>query len=488
MNQYKTIASLSQALSAKEISAVELATYYLDRIDQHNEKINAYTHVNHEKTLTYAQQADQIIANGDARALTGIPVGMKDLFVTKDMPTTCASKMLEGYMSPFNATLVQRFMDAGGVVMGKNNMDEFAMGSSNETSYYGNCTNPWDTAYVPGGSSGGSAACVAADLAIASIGTDTGGSIRQPASFCGITGIKPTYGRISRYGMVAFASSLDQAGPLAHSAEDCAILLNTLSGFDPNDLTSSRMEVPDFTMNLNQSIDGLVIGLPEEYFSDQLDPDCAKLIDDAKNELQKLGVRFKSIHLENLKYAVATYYIIAPSEASSNLSRFDGVRYGHRSEQADTLQELYINSRTEGFGDEVKRRIMIGTFALSSGYYDDYYQKAQKIRQVIRNDYLKAFRDVDLILCPTTPSTAFKIGECIDDPIAMYLADIFTITANLAGLPAMSMPAGFVNEMPFGIQLIGDRFCESQILQVAHQFQKVTDWHQRRPQHLGGKS
>ena len=487
MNQYKSIAEMGRALSQKKISAVEVANYYLDRIEQHDDQINAYTHVDREKTLSYASHADQLIAQGKAQALTGIPVGMKDLFVTKDMPTTCGSKMLKGYMSPFNATLVQRFMDAGGVVMGKNNMDEFAMGSSNETSYYGNCSNPWNTDYVPGGSSGGSAACVAADLAMASIGTDTGGSIRQPASFCGITGIKPTYGRISRYGMVAFASSLDQAGPMARSAEDCAILLNALSGFDTNDLTSSRMDVPDFTKSLNDSIDGLVVGLLEEYFSDQLDSECAKLIDEAKNELQKLGVRFKSIHLENLKYAVATYYIIAPSEASSNLSRFDGVRYGHRSEQADTLQDLYINSRTEGFGDEVKRRIMIGTFALSSGYYDDYYQKAQKIRQVVRNDYLKAFREVDLILCPTTPGTAFKIGECIDDPVSMYLADIFTITANLAGLPAMSMPAGFVKGLPFGIQLVGDRFCESQMLQVAHQFQKVTDWHQRSHKSFGGK-
>jgi len=488
MEHLKTIPAIQQALLAKQVSSVEIAKFYLDRIDRFNKKINAFTHVDHEKTLAYAKHADWMIQQGHAKPLTGIPVGMKDLFVTKDMPTTCGSRMLKGYMSPFNATLVQRFMDDGGVVMGKNNMDEFAMGSSNETSYYGHCANPWNTEHVPGGSSGGSAACVAADLAIASIGTDTGGSIRQPASFCGITGIKPTYGRISRYGMVAFASSLDQAGPMARTAEDCAIILNRLSGFDRNDLTTSRMQVPDFTKTLNDSIDGLVVGLPEEYFSDQLDSACAKLIDDAIEELKKLGVRFKSIHLENLKYAVATYYIIAPCEASSNLSRFDGVRYGHRSKQADTLQDLYINSRSEGFGDEVKRRILIGTFALSSGYYDDYYQKAQKIRQVVRNDYLKAFREVDLILCPSTPGTAFKIGECIDDPIAMYLADIFTITANLAGLPAMSMPGGFVNGLPFGIQLVADRFCESQMLQVAHQFQKVTDWHQRHPVSLGDKS
>ena len=460
----KSISQIHDMLVNREISATELTKYYLKRINHYDKQLQSFIHLDEDKALEYALKAEQMFADNSYTPLTGIPVGMKDLFVTKDMPTTCGSKMLKGYMSPFNSTLVERFLSAGGVMVGKNNMDEFAMGSSNETSYYGECRNPWNTEYVPGGSSGGSASCVAARIATASIGTDTGGSIRQPASFCGVTGIKPTYGRISRYGMVAFASSLDQAGPIAPSAEDCAILLNHLSGFDKMDSTSSRMEKPDFTSGLNKSLEGLTIGIPEEFFSDQLDKRCAALIDEAKKELTALGAQFRSIHLPNLKYSVATYYVIAPCEASSNLSRFDGVRYGHRSEQSETLEEMYVNSRTEGFGEEVKRRIIVGTFALSSGYYDDYYQKAQKIRQVIRNDYLTAFRDVDVILCPSTPGTAFKIGEKIDDPISMYLADIFTISANLAGLPALSMPIGFIDELPYGLQLVGDRFCEKQLL------------------------
>lgn len=485
MHHNMTIKQLQTMLRNKDLSARELAKYYLKRIEAYDGQLNSFTHINPEVTLAMADRADQMIHEGEFQAMTGIPMGLKDLFVTRSMPTTCASKMLKGYMSPFDATLAKRFIDAGGVVLGKNNMDEFAMGSSNETSYYGVCANPWNTDYVPGGSSGGSASCVAARLAPASIGTDTGGSIRQPASFCGITGIKPTYGRISRYGMVAFASSLDQAGPMTLTAEDSAIILNQVAGHDIHDATSSRMDCPDFAQDLDKSIQDLVVGIPEEYFSDALNPECAKLIDDAKAVLSKLGVQFKSIHLPNLKYSVATYYVIAPCEASSNLSRFDGVRYGHRSTDAGTLEELYVNSRTEGFGDEVKRRILVGTFALSSGYYDDYYQKAQKVRQVIRNDYLKAFRDVDIILCPSTPGPAFKIGERIDDPISMYLADIFTIAANLAGLPALSMPIGYVDQMPYGMQLVGDRFCEKQLLQVAHQFQKETDWHLHSPGDFG---
>ena len=480
-----SIYTLHQKLKNKEISAVELTQLYLDRIKQKDEAIGSFLHTNADVSLAQAAHADTLIANDEMTMMTGIPVGVKDLFVTNNMPTTCGSRMLENYMSPFNATVVDKLLADGAVNIGKVSMDEFAMGSSNETCYYGPCRNPWDLDYVPGGSSGGSAACVAARLVPAALGTDTGGSIRQPASFCGITGLKPTYGRVSRYGMVAFASSLDQAGPMTFDARDAGILLQSMSGHDPHDATSSKFDVQDYLEGIDKPLSEIVIGIPEEFFTDELDAKAAKLIDDARQVFAKMGVKFKSIHLPNIKYSVPTYYVIAPCEASSNLSRFDGIRYGHRAAGIDDLNELYAQSRCEGFGDEVKRRILIGTFALSSGYYDNYYQKAQKIRQVIRNDYMRAFRSCDLILAPSCPSTAFKLGERIDDPISMYLSDIFTITVNLAGLPAISFPIGMIDNLPYGLQLIGDRFNEKGLIHAAHQYQTQTDWHQQVPQGYG---
>lgn len=478
----QTIAQIAKDLKQKKYSSVEITQDYLKRVHDSNASLNCFIEVCDEHALAQAKAADEQIAAGNAGIMTGVPFAQKDIFCTKDIRTTCGSKMLDNFISPYDATVVSKFNQAGAVMLGKTNMDEFAMGSSNETSFYGAVRNPWDLDTVPGGSSGGSAAAVAARIAPGATGTDTGGSIRQPAALCGITGIKPTYGRVSRYGMIAFASSLDQGGPMTITAEDSAIMLNIMSGFDENDSTSIDKAVPDFTADLNKDIKGLKIGLPKEFFTGALDSDIAKTIDAAVKEFEKMGAIIKEISLPNSGLSVPTYYVVAPAECSANLSRFDGVRYGYRCENPKDLNDLYKRSRGEGFGDEVKRRIMIGTYALSSGYYDAYYLKAQKTRHLIRDDFEKAFNDVDVILGPTSPSTAFKIGSNTDDPVSMYLSDIYTIAVNLAGLPGMSIPAGFVNNMPVGLQLIGNYFKEAQLLQAAHQYQQVTDWHLQEPQ------
>jgi aspartyl-tRNA(Asn)/glutamyl-tRNA(Gln) amidotransferase subunit A len=411
-----------------------------------------------------------------------MPIAHKDIFCTKDIKTSCGSKMLDNFIAPYDATIVTQLKNAGVVLLGKTNMDEFAMGSSNENSYYGPSKNPWDLTRVPGGSSGGSSAAVASGLAPAATGTDTGGSIRQPAALTGITGIKPTYGRCSRYGMIAFASSLDQGGIFAKSAEDCALLLNAMAGFDERDSTSVNHQVPDYTATLNDNLSGLRIGIPKEYFAEGLDPKIATTIETAIKEYEKLGAKIISVSLPNNNLSIPAYYIIAPAECSSNLARFDGVRYGYRCENPKNLEDLYKRSRGEGFGAEVKRRIMIGTYALSTGYYDAYYIKAQKIRRIIRDDSQQAFANVDVIMGPTTPTTAFKIGEKTADPISMYLSDIYTIAANLAGLPGISIPAGFADKLPVGLQIIGDYFAEAKLFNVAHQYQKVTNWHLEMPE------
>ena len=477
----KTLSELSTSLHKGDISSVELTQHYLDRIRTHNNQLNAYITVCEDKALEQARAADQKIQQKTAGKLTGIPIAHKDIFCTKGIRTSCASKMLDNFISPYNATVVEKVNTAGMVTLGKTNMDEFAMGSSNETSFYGPVKNPWDNARVPGGSSGGSAAAVAANLAPIATGTDTGGSIRQPASLCNLTGLKPTYGRISRYGMIAFASSLDQAGPLARSAEDAALLLNEMAGFDILDSTSVEREVPDYTATLQDSIEGLKIGLPKEYFSEGLDPQVAAVIEAAIKIYESLGATIKDITLPNTGLAVPTYYVVAPAECSSNLSRMDGVRFGHRCDNPKDLLDLYQRSRGEGFGEEVKRRIMTGTYALSSGYYDAYYLKAQQCRRLISNDFQQAFSDIDVIMGPTTPTTAFKLGDKTDDPISMYLADIYTISTNLAGLPALSIPAGFVKGLPVGLQIIGNYFEEARLLNVAHSYQQATDWHKKSP-------
>ena len=473
----KSIKQLADGLAKKQFSSVELTTAYLERIKKHDTKLNSFITVCEQHALGQAKAADELRQQGKATCLTGIPIAQKDIFCTEGIKTSCGSKMLDNFIAPYNATAIEKFNQAGLIMLGKTNMDEFAMGSSNEQSFYGPVKNPWNQDYVPGGSSGGSAAAVAALLAPAATGTDTGGSIRQPAAYCGITGIKPTYGRVSRWGMVAFASSLDQGGIFARSAEDCAALLETMSGFDEKDSTSINEPVPNYSESLNKPIDQLTIGLPKEFFTNELDSDLASIIEQAIKQLEKLGVKFKSISLPNTKLALPTYYIIAPAECSSNLARFDGVRYGYRCEDPKNLDDLYRRSRSEGFGDEVKRRIMVGTYALSAGYYDAYYIKAQRARQLIKDDYTKAFEEVDLILSPTTASTAFKLGEKLNDPISMYLNDIYTIPTNLAGLPGMSLPAGFSHNMPVGLQLIGNYFSEALLLQVAHQYQQNTEWH-----------
>ena len=477
----KTLTELSTSLHRGDVTSVELTQHYLDRIRTHNNQLNAYITVCEDKALEQARAADQKIQQKTAGKLTGIPLAHKDIFCTKGIRTSCASKMLDNFIAPYNATVVDRVDTAGMVTLGKTNMDEFAMGSSNETSFYGPVKNPWDNARVPGGSSGGSAAAVAANLAPVATGTDTGGSIRQPASLCNLTGLKPTYGRISRYGMIAFASSLDQAGPLARSAEDAALLLNEMAGFDTLDSTSVEREVPDYTSTLNDSIVGLKIGLPKEYFSEGLDPEVAATIEAAIKTYESLGATIKDITLPNTSLAVPTYYVVAPAECSSNLSRMDGVRFGHRCDDPKDLLDLYQRSRGEGFGEEVKRRIMTGTYALSSGYYDAYYLKAQQCRRLISNDFQQAFSDIDVIMGPTTPTTAFKLGDKTDDPISMYLADIYTISTNLAGLPALSIPAGFVKGLPVGLQIIGNYFEEARLLNVAHSYQLATDWHKKSP-------
>ncbi|WP_263078225.1 Asp-tRNA(Asn)/Glu-tRNA(Gln) amidotransferase subunit GatA [Endozoicomonas sp. Mp262] len=480
----KTLAEQSRALADGKISSVELTQSYLERIRQLDTRYNSYITVTEERALEQAAAADKQRGNGDASALTGIPLAYKDLFCTEGVRTSCGSKILDNFVAPYESTVTRKFHEAGAVMLGKTNMDEFAMGSSNENSHYGPVTNPWDTKAIPGGSSGGSAACVAARLAAGATGTDTGGSIRQPASHCGITGIKPTYGRVSRYGMIAYASSLDQAGPMTRTAEDAAIMLNTMAGFDHRDSTSIDKAVPDYTATLNDSLDGLTIGLPKEYFTAGLDGEVEQTIHNAIAEYEKLGAKVKEISLPNSELSVAAYYVIAPAEASSNLSRFDGVRFGYRCENPKDLEDLYKRSRTEGFGEEVKRRILVGTYALSAGYYDAYYVKAQKIRRLIRDDFLNAFQECDIIMGPNAPTPAFNIGEKSDDPVAMYLSDIYTLSVNLAGLPGMSVPAGLVNNRPVGLQMIGKHFDEARMLNVAHRFQQATDWHLNTPSTL----
>jgi aspartyl-tRNA(Asn)/glutamyl-tRNA(Gln) amidotransferase subunit A len=469
-------------LQTKKISSVELTSHFLQRIDQ-NRELNAFITVDPETALASARQADISLDKKSGDLLTGLPLALKDIFCTRGMLTSCGSRMLANFTSPYDATVTERLNAAGTVLLGKTNMDEFAMGSSNESSYFGPVLNPWNTDCVPGGSSGGSAAAVSARLCPATVGTDTGGSIRQPAAFCGLTGLKPSYGRVSRYGMVAFASSLDQAGPITQSAEDAALLLQAMAGFDPRDSTSLDIEVPDFLPALKTSLDGVTVGVAASFLDSTLDPDVLAGIEEALRTFENLGARLVDIELPNSSAGIPCYYVIALAEASSNLSRFDGVRYGHRAEQYDDLMDMYEQSRAEGFGDEVKRRILIGTYALSAGYYDAYYLKAQKIRRIIADDFRNAFQRCDLIAGPTTPTTAFRLGEKADDPVAMYLNDIFTVPVNLAGLPAVSIPVGLDQAaMPIGMQLIGPYLEESRILAAAHSYQQVTTWHQRVPE------
>ncbi|MBE7367041.1 Asp-tRNA(Asn)/Glu-tRNA(Gln) amidotransferase subunit GatA [Ramlibacter pallidus] len=477
------VAQLAASLRAKEVSAVEVARHFLARAAAHAD-LGAYLATDEAVTLAQARAADQRIASGEAASLAGVPIAHKDIFVTKDFPSTAGSKMLEGYRSPFDATVVRKLAEAGAVTLGKLNCDEFAMGSSNENSAYGVVRNPWDRSRIPGGSSGGSAVAVAARLAPAATGTDTGGSIRQPASFCGITGIKPTYGRASRYGMIAYASSLDQAGPMARSAEDCALLLSAICGPDP-DRDSTSLDVPaeDFTRSLGGSLEGLRIGVPKEFFAEGVAPDVRAAIDAALAQYEKLGARRVEISLPRTEMAIPVYYVIAPAEASSNLSRFDGVKFGHRAKDYGDLLEMYKRTRAEGFGLEVQRRIMVGTYVLSHGYYDAYYLQAQKIRRMIADDFQQAFRQCDVIAGPVAPSVAWKLGEHGNDPMADYLADIFTLPGSLAGLPGMSIPCGFgAGGMPVGLQLLGNYFQEAKLLNAAHAFQQATDFHRRSPE------
>jgi aspartyl-tRNA(Asn)/glutamyl-tRNA(Gln) amidotransferase subunit A len=480
--QEKSIVELAAGLRGGEFSSVELTRFYLDRIRDLDGGLNSYITVCEEQALAAAEAADRQLQAGEGGPMTGIPMAQKDIFCTQGIKTSCGSRMLDSFIAPYDSTVVTRFKGAGAVMLGKTNMDEFAMGSSNETSWYGPVRNPWDTALVPGGSSGGSAAAVAARLCVAATGTDTGGSIRQPAAMCGITGLKPTYGRVSRFGMIAFASSLDQGGPMARSAEDVAALLQVMAGFDPKDSTSVDQPVPDYGASLSDDISGLKIGLPQEYFGEGLDPAVAKTIEEAIEQYKKLGAEVVEISLPNTHLAVPTYYVVAPAECSSNLARFDGVRYGHRCDDPKDLEDLYKRSRGEGFGAEVKRRILIGTYALSAGYYDAYYLKAQQIRHLISDDFKTAFGKVDVIMGPTAPTTAFGIGEKTNDPVTMYLSDIYTIATNLAGLPGMSIPVAPVDGKPVGLQIIGNYFDEARLLNVAHRFQAETDWHKQVPE------
>jgi len=480
---HKTIRQLSELLRKKEISSVELTDHFLDRVQRHNKAINAVTHLDEERSKEQAKIVDEKRANKESLSqLAGIPLLHKDIFCTQYEPTTCSSKALKGYISPFNATIVNNCLNADMIMLGKCNMDEFAMGGSNENSVDGPVKNPWNHDYVPGGSSGGSAAAVSARLCPAATGTDTGGSIRQPAAFCGITGIKPSYGVISRYGMIAFASSLDQAGPMAATADDCAILLSHMASHDPtNDMTSVKQHCYDYTSDLEHKVHGLKIGLPKQYFTEFGDKKAEELMQNAIEEYKKLGVQFVEIDLPDVKHCISAYYTIAPCEASSNLARFDGNVYGHRCEKSGDIESMYAKSRSDSFGKEVKRRIITGTYALSSGYSDDYYKKAQNIRNLIRHDFDEAWEKVDMVMAPTTPSTAFRLNELRGDPIKMYQQDVYTIPVNLAELPALSMPIGFVNGLPIGLQLIGKKWGEKAILNCAHQYQKITDWHQRIP-------
>lgn len=476
----KTVAELSKGLATGEYTSVALTQAFLERIKA-NSDLNAFITVTEEQALSQAKVADERIKAGTSTPLTGIPFAHKDIFCTEGVKTSCGSKMLDNFISPYNATVVEKMNDAGMVMLGKLNLDEFAMGGSNENSFYGAVKNPWNTDCVPGGSSGGSAAAVAARMVPAATGTDTGGSIRQPASFCGVTGLKPTYGTVSRYGMIAFASSLDQGGAIAQTAEDCGLLLQVMAGFDERDSTSVERDVPDYNAELNKPLDGLKIGLPKEFFGEGLNADVNTVIQNAVNTYRELGAEIIDISLPNTHLAVPAYYVVAPAECSSNLSRMDGVRFGHRCENPTDLDDLYCRSRSEGFGEEVKRRILVGTYALSTGYYDAYYLKAQKIRQLIAQDYQHAFEQVDVILGPTAPDVAYEIGTQSNDPVAMYLADIYTIGVNLAGLPALSHPAGLACDLPVGVQLIGNHFAEQKLLNVAHQFQQKTDWHTQQP-------
>jgi aspartyl-tRNA(Asn)/glutamyl-tRNA(Gln) amidotransferase subunit A len=476
-----TLAEISRALAAKEFSATELSSTLLARIKALDPQLNSFISVTEALAMSQAKAADARRAAGETGALLGAPIAHKDLFCTEGVRTSCGSLMLDNFIAPYNATVVEKLNAAGCVTLGKLNMDEFAMGSANESSHYGAVKNPWDQTRVPGGSSGGSAAAVAARLLPAATGTDTGGSIRQPAALTNLTGIKPTYGRVSRWGMIAYASSLDQAGPLARNAEDCALLLQAMAGFDPKDSTSVEQPLDDYLAALNLPLKGLRIGLPKEYFAAGLDGRIAAATLAVVEELKKLGATVKDISLPNTQHAIAAYYVIAPAEASSNLSRFDGVRFGYRCEQPKNLEDLYKRSRAEGFGDEVKRRILVGAYALSAGYYDAYYLQAQKIRRLIKNDFVTVFQDVDVILSPTTPNPAWKLGEKNNDPVAQYLEDIYTITANLAGIPGLSMPAGFVDGLPVGVQLLAPYFQEGRLLNVAHQYQQVTAWHTQAP-------
>ena len=477
----KPIAELAADLRAGRYSSTELTRNCLERINRLDPELNSFITVTAETALAAAERADQRLRAGEATPLLGLPIAHKDIFCTDGVKTSCGSRMLDDFVAPYNATVVERLAQAGAIMLGKTNMDEFAMGSSNETSYYGPVKNPWDTSRVPGGSSGGSAAAVAAQLCVAATGTDTGGSIRQPAALCGITGLKPTYGRVSRWGMIAFASSLDQGGPLARSAADAAQMLQAMSGFDPRDSTSAQVGVPDYTAGLDRDLNGLRVGLPEEYFDAGLAPEVAAAIDAALEEYRRLGVEFQAIRLPNSPLSVPVYYVVAPAECSSNLARYDGVRFGHRCADPLDLADLYERSRAEGFGAEVKRRIMTGTYVLSAGYYDAFYLKAQQLRQLISDDFRRAFEQVDLIAGPTTPTTAFALGDKLDDPVAMYLNDIYTIAANLAGLPAISIPLAPIAGLPVGLQLIGNYFDESRLLNAAHRLQQETDWHRAVP-------
>jgi aspartyl-tRNA(Asn)/glutamyl-tRNA(Gln) amidotransferase subunit A len=483
---HASLKQLARALAQKQISSVELTTLFLDRIEKYNATLNAFITVDREQALTAARAADaaqKVGAGGTAASpLQGIPLAHKDIFCTQGWRTTCGSRMLGHFVAPYDAHVVQNLKQAGMVLLGKCNMDEFAMGSSNETSFFGPVKNPWNTACVPGGSSGGSAAAVAARLTPVATGTDTGGSIRQPAALCGLTGLKPTYGVVSRYGMIAFASSLDQGGPMAKSAEDCALLLNAMAGLDTRDSTSLERPAEDYSRNLDQSLAGLRIGLPREFFAAGMDDGVRNAVEAALAEYRKLGATTVEVALPNSNLSVPAYYVIAPAEASSNLSRFDGVRYGHRASDYSDLNEMYARSRAEGFGDEVKRRILIGTYVLSHGYYDAYYLKAQKIRRLIAADFAAAFQQCDVIMGPTTPSVAFKFGEKSADPVQMYLSDIYTIAVNLAGLPGLSLPCGFADGLPVGLQVIGPWFDEARMLNVAHRYQQATDWHARIPE------
>ena len=476
-----SLSEIKNGLEKGDFTSTELTSHYLERIEKYDKQLNSFISVTSDHALEQAKAADDRYKNKDALPLDGIPIAHKDIFCTKGILTTCGSRMLSNFESPYSATVYEKLDKQGMVMLGKTNMDEFAMGSSNETSFFGKVKNPWNLDYVPGGSSGGSAACVSAELAPVATATDTGGSIRQPASLCGLTGIKPTYGRVSRYGMIAFASSLDQGGVIARSAEDAALVLEGMSGHDPKDSTSLNLDAPDLTANLNDSIKGMKIGLPKEFFDREIPSFVENSIEEAISVYKDLGAEIVEVSLKNINLSLPVYYIIAPAECSANLSRYDGVRYGYRCEDPENIEDLFMRTREEGFGAEVKRRILIGTYALSAGYYDAYYLKAQKCRQLVANDFAEAFKNVDVILSPTTPGTSFKAGEKTNDPIEMYLQDIFTIPANLAGLPGLSIPCGEHNGLPLGMQLVGNSLEEAKLLQFAHSFQSNTNWHKKMP-------